>query len=418
MNLARIFISYTSRDEISKQMSELLFNELNNAGFAAWRDQERLEHGEKWHDKLTLNLVGSHAGVVLLSPAALNSEWVLKEATYLKVRSDGSRDFKVVAVLLDGLTPDTINSDDNFKTLRFSDDQMVFLSKTKICRAVIKALNEVKLLWSSTRPEDRLIEDIMIMLKSQTKCDDRALLRLADDLDLKLDDWFPDGSLKNSLTRELARLMATKPPHLVAKAIGTKIISLIEPTEARKLIQHIMPFRINGHGAQRLAEIAGQAPPGAAAGLNATDPKIAILYLRRASGSLAGWHRVQINAVYDPEGGGTDLVAEVRKAIMIKRHMTTEAELDNYLADLKDPYFVIVPSQIDGTVLLKLRQALGNLCFFVLTADLHPECPLCESEGLVFLAPPLAGEAEKNILDGYNDALMDLEQYFAARDEF
>ncbi len=73
MNLARIFISYTSRDEISKQMSELLFNELNNAGFAAWRDQERLEHGEKWHDKLTLNLVGSHAGVVRLSPEALNS---------------------------------------------------------------------------------------------------------------------------------------------------------------------------------------------------------------------------------------------------------------------------------------------------------------------------------------------------------
>jgi hypothetical protein len=311
-----------------------------------------------------------------------------------------------------------IKADDRFKTLHFSDDQLIVLPQADICQAVISALDTVKLLWSSTWPEDGLIEDIENMLKSETKCDDRALLRLADDLNLKLDDWFPDGSLRNTLTRELARLMATKPPHLVAKAIGTKIISLIEPNEARKLIKHIMPFRINGQGAHRLAEIAGAAPPGAAAGLNATNPKIAILYLRRASGSLAGWHRVQINAVYDPEGGGADLVARVRKEIMNRRHMTTEKELDQYLADLKEPYFVIIPSQIDDTALRKLRNDLGNLCFFVLTEDLHPDGSLCESQGLVFLAPPMTAEAENTILDGYTKALVDLEQYFAARDEF
>ena len=51
MNGARIFISYTSRDELSRELSKQLFDRLvAEDGFLPWRDQERLEAGGRWHE--------------------------------------------------------------------------------------------------------------------------------------------------------------------------------------------------------------------------------------------------------------------------------------------------------------------------------------------------------------------------------
>ena len=415
MNQTRVFISYTSRDECSKNISRTLFECLNGAGFAAWRDVERLQHGEKWHAALTKNLVGSHAGVVLLTPEALASEWVLKEATYLKVRADGSPDFKVVVVLLEGLAPSDLTADTcAFKVLHFPEDQLIRLSDADVPDAVLKALDDVKALWEATRPEDRLIEDITLKLEP---LHEKILLRLARELHLKLDDWFPDGSMQQTLARELARLMAASEPAAVARIIGSEIAGHLEKEGAESILKYILPFQVDGEGARQLAAVVRTIPPGAA-GLNAKDPKIGLLYMCRASGRLNGWRRVQVNGVCDPEGTGTDLVDQVRQALMQKWALLEAEELQDYLADLQEPYFVLIPSVVEERALRKLRTELKELCILVLSEHLHPDSPLCLSKLLRFLAPPLVEDTEVRILKGYRRACRELTEYYDALADF
>lgn len=75
----RIFISYVDSDE---EFAEDLASRLSDAGHEVWYSGNRILPGDNWGLKLGEALDESDAMIVLLSPAALNSNQVRGEISF------------------------------------------------------------------------------------------------------------------------------------------------------------------------------------------------------------------------------------------------------------------------------------------------------------------------------------------------
>ena len=74
-----IFISYSRKD---RDIAHQLAQDLKKAGFDAWWDISGLKGGDAWVRTIQAALKASKYCVVVLSPDAVESEWVEKEYTY------------------------------------------------------------------------------------------------------------------------------------------------------------------------------------------------------------------------------------------------------------------------------------------------------------------------------------------------
>lgn len=77
--MAEVFLSYAQADS---SVASLVRSELEKAGIKTWSDRD-IQSDENWEKKINEALKQAAMGVVLLSPAALNSAWVTQEYQYL-----------------------------------------------------------------------------------------------------------------------------------------------------------------------------------------------------------------------------------------------------------------------------------------------------------------------------------------------
>jgi len=78
----QVFISYSRKDI---KFARRLAGDLESAGFEAWWDISDLKGGDDWVRVIPTAIAASQFFVVLLSPDAIESEWVSKEYTYALV---------------------------------------------------------------------------------------------------------------------------------------------------------------------------------------------------------------------------------------------------------------------------------------------------------------------------------------------
>ncbi len=75
----RIFISHAARD---KELASQLADQLTQAGFAVWNAAQEIAPGDNWGRELGRALDESDLMVALLTPGALESEFVRSEIQY------------------------------------------------------------------------------------------------------------------------------------------------------------------------------------------------------------------------------------------------------------------------------------------------------------------------------------------------
>lgn len=80
--IQQVFISYSRKDI---KFARRLAGDLESAGFEAWWDISDLKGGDDWVRVIPAAIAASQFFVVLLSPDAIQSEWVSKEYTYALV---------------------------------------------------------------------------------------------------------------------------------------------------------------------------------------------------------------------------------------------------------------------------------------------------------------------------------------------
>lgn len=98
-----IFLSHaTADDAIAARIRET----LEGIGLPVWVDSLELSAGVDLNDTILEKIEQARHFMVVLSPNAINSGWILKEITYaLKVQKDG---YKVIPVLLPGVEPSAL----------------------------------------------------------------------------------------------------------------------------------------------------------------------------------------------------------------------------------------------------------------------------------------------------------------------
>ena len=75
----QVFLSYARSDEA---FAKSLSAELSKHGISVWLDEEQILPGENLHQRIAEALAKSNAMVVLISPEAMNSQFVRSEIEY------------------------------------------------------------------------------------------------------------------------------------------------------------------------------------------------------------------------------------------------------------------------------------------------------------------------------------------------
>ncbi len=107
MNAAEIFISHTTADDAI--VAEIR-KALEGQGLTVWVDSRELSAGDDLKDTIREQIEQARHFMVVLSPEVINSVWVDKEIKHaLKVQKDRTDGYKVIPILLDGVTPSALH---------------------------------------------------------------------------------------------------------------------------------------------------------------------------------------------------------------------------------------------------------------------------------------------------------------------
>lgn len=111
MHNLQVFISHSAQDDDARAVLDTLYRQLMAADFDVLVDRERLLAGKEWRIELFSWLKRCHGAIILFSADALNSSWVLQEATILNWRRFYEQEFVIIPVYLPPVTPSDLDAD-------------------------------------------------------------------------------------------------------------------------------------------------------------------------------------------------------------------------------------------------------------------------------------------------------------------
>src|ERR1017187_5155766 len=107
----KLFVSHSSHADASRTRLRTVCQKLENAGFFVLVDYEEIKSGDAWRDRIHTSLAECQAALILFDEEALNSPWVLKEATILSRRRALEKDsFRLFPVRLGSVAKDDLET--------------------------------------------------------------------------------------------------------------------------------------------------------------------------------------------------------------------------------------------------------------------------------------------------------------------
>jgi len=98
--MTKVFISYSHKDS---EYAHKLVGELSRWGIEAWID-DRIDYGTQWPKVIEQNLDDCDAFILLMTPDAKESPWVINELAYIQNRERSENNKRTFPLLLDGKT--------------------------------------------------------------------------------------------------------------------------------------------------------------------------------------------------------------------------------------------------------------------------------------------------------------------------
>jgi hypothetical protein len=406
----RVFLSHSTKDDPPRQVRDRLAEALRDAEFRVLLDKDGLKTGEGWHNTLELWLGTCDAAVVLLSEAALASNFVAHEVSVLTYRKRHDPKFVLlpvfirpvdyVAVAKSLLTPSRITDLETFQTaLAVGDDPAD--EKVIGVEAAVAAI--VQRLAEAVECPSPLAEKIEQLADLLEKVPAHILLAEAKRLGVYFDEaWIPEAAGEE---RRLAKRLGCAllgAPLAQAQATLYAVRSDLR-VRGRQSVQDAVLEALDliassWVSAQSALQIrAGLAQGGRAFALDCALPLTPETYVNRACP-----HRL-IRTDRWPTGGVTGVVGEAAKAEIeeavrqelkrILRGVKTDAALAAALALVRaQPFlqvFVSLPARsVDLDVLQHLRDKFSGVTFFLMTGAQAPAADVCETGRIEALLPP------------------------------
>ena len=367
-----VFVSHSSKD---KELTKSVCKELRKAlpksdGFRVLVDTDDLKPNQEWPRYLIEWMARCHSAVLLLTESAIESDWVLKEATILATRRVLDPSFKLFLVFFTD-KPDDLLQKHGYGPLFLGPYQRITFTNAA---ALVKAIR------ADLAPRPKLatpFEDLISSLKALLKrVDDEALKKVAGKMT-----EFP---ALLTLADERERLIDTIATHLVCGHLGAlqgvhELVDLINTADAevvRKILNFVSPYWVNAAAALRLPRLVRHAPRRVAAlkcgeaEFNLDDVKFtADNYVRRAHLpsnlfeliSLAGGHH---------DDYATHVTSEICAQMRVRRvvNKKSDEEVVAALATMAPEWYALLPTPVpDDDALNEVIDRFPTITFIVCT---------------------------------------------------
>lgn len=378
-----IFISHSSRTAFAEKVRDGVEVRLKAMGFTVLLDRNCLEPGDLWRPKLHRWLGSCHGAVILFSPEALQSDWVLKEATVLTWRRSINDRLRIVPALLGPVKTEETGMH-RFRPLEMGEIQFARIASRGETDAEVAALVE-----EIVRPFQGFTYEATDLatrnwLERIQECLDRArpsaLEAAAQLLQMPVGSWVDSRDLALTLAHHLlcSDFRSAMPAiRRLASSLPTdflkRFLALIVPTWVRQdSARHILPVVHLPADERNLA-------------INADFWETGDHYLQRAT--CCAQEVARINA--------TDVTGEAAEQEMLVRYdqacrrafglpLNRPLSVIQYAFEkASGPVFLVLgPGALDPQILAELRQRYKSPTFVLLSGASSPDAA---SLGLKFL---------------------------------
>ena len=270
-----VFISHKLDDPATDQFLAQIRPQLEALNCQIWIDTQ-IAPGEVWRHELSTWMSVCTCAMLLISKAALQSDWIFQEASILSWRQEQDKKFKLFPVVLDRLSDDQI-ANSRLKVVldilrlqspgRNADDATKIQSTVQAIRSHLEREHDDENEFSKTARK------IAGLLKN---LDDSSLKNAADILQIDLGQWVPGWDPKFVFALEIL----TAGP---AELINTLEELEVEANVKGKIGAYALPFWVDVRAAEVVRRIAQASENRPLMLLNIGFPETAEDYVRRAA---------------------------------------------------------------------------------------------------------------------------------------
>jgi hypothetical protein len=382
----RIFISHSSADNaLTEQVAQALRTPADGGtGYELLVDLDVLQPGTPWPRQLHEMMARCEAAIVLLTPFAVQSAWVLKETTILTWRLSLEPSFRLFPVRFPQVTRAELEAK-GFAPLFLTRVQEVpDTDPAAIARFVRGVVGEPV---RGNTPMDRLTGRLIDLFR---EVGDHTLREIAERLRVERPAWNPNRDLRQQYVDEIAS-------RIVREDLGGfgGIHELIDTLSysprldpIKQIFRILSPYWVDAEAAGRLPALL-EAEPRRAAAINGAyvGTFTADMYVRKA---------FPLSSRYDvwPIAGGTpgrilDHVTEEICSHVRQREPsagTNEAIVDRLARRSRTVFVVVPPPHPDRQELTAIQDRFPRLTFLLWTGD---ELDLDEDLPVESLIPPV-----------------------------
>jgi hypothetical protein len=403
----RVFVSHSSHTPDERDRLDAIVNDLRagDDGAEVLCDKAQITDGAHWRDVINALLWDCDAAVILLTPSALDSVWVFKEATILRWRHDRNPECKLLVWA--SVDRSELENNRQWKTLGLTEIQFVSGDSAEQIAASVKTTLAPIAGRCDRTPLDRLADEIVGRLGSAEESQLQAALN-----SLNEQIPFDVGDQRRRLGYGIARwILRQPPPALNRLADALAILGRTFPREnALMIIDLVAPLWVDLDTAIWFLRAHWQLPGCRDVAIACREPMTTVRHCidRAYMPDLSP----QCWMLNDITGGAhtDDVVRELRTVVAraLKRGpgpRSDDAAIDNFLSKITRRVYIALrlPDDLDVASALQARYPHVTFVFYV-----PPEClpdgvpPVVDGVGWV--APPLEPETEDEMYADYVNA--------------
>lgn len=395
--MARLFVSHSSHSERARRRLAEFVAALGAGRDAVdvLHDRDKITCGDDWRSRINAMLAHCDAAVILLTPDALDSWWVLKEATILTWRRERNPRFPVVPVLLDDVTDDKLRTLAPWAPLDLTRYQLLAADDIAGCAAAVKRHLGTLGVELAPSPFDVLVADIaQLLVKAPlTRC--RLLWEDLDGnrLPLDLDDHH------RALAEAIGRWMLRQPPPMLSRIAGTltKLGQAFPTEDIRRIIELVAPLWVDLDAASAFLADTDLA-------MHCQRPIPVLQHYMSAAHLPDRPPRVFVLNAITAGDSVEDIAAELRTVFRERLHSPgspplSDAEVDRRLSRPGARVHVALPMP-DDEVVAELRRRFRRVSFIYFV----PHGDAVRDVGARWVRPELAKTIEHQVCEDFDAA--------------
>jgi hypothetical protein len=352
----RAFLSYARKNPRSKDTLAAIGDALSARGWERpFTDEGSVQPGDQWRRRLLVGLAETHAGIVLLTPEALASPWVLQELIVMSFRCDLDPQYRFVPVLLDGLTPEEL-AKHPFSPVALSHVQQVTGEPKDIAMQVAAALGDAATFAGS----DTLLGQLAIELeKSLAQLTSAELHTVGGQLNVTVSH---EAQGRRDIARSIARRALASGGDGIVSAIQA-VAQHLRQKQTERLLELIAPLWISLEATARLKPVFNDVAVPALNG-NHLPHFTAQCFLDRAY-----WPNLKqpmlVSVAGGSDGTAMDPIEQILNGVRMKLHfLKTQQQAQEFLVKRPDLVVILLPDPPpDDELLSELRSALPGVRF-------------------------------------------------------